>query len=110
MTESTELQNYAELVLDNVTKVSGANCFKISDKIELKKDGGGYDLKSFWLIYFKAALDRSMEKEGIERLKYLLHAKETSRCLQELETANINKKILVDDWILSIRREVMSLG
>lgn len=103
-------RKYVELTLDNITEVSGANSFKISEKLKVKETDKHYDLKLFWSAYSAEALYRSTERVGLERLRYLYHTRETNRCLQELGVPGINKKMLVDDWILSIRREVSSLG
>ena len=46
------LYQYVNKVFENIYKVQSANSFKIAEKIDLKDDGNGYDLKLFWHMYW----------------------------------------------------------
>lgn len=95
--------DYVHKVIDNIAEVSGAHSFKLADKLSLKEDAKGYDLQLFFRAFIliclnniKAENDNSRWGSGI---------KITSRYLQDLQISGISKKMLVDSWILDIRKE-----
>lgn len=97
--------DYMEKVVNNIASVSGAHSFKIAEKLALKEDAEGYDLQLFFRAFIliclnniKAENDNSQWGSGI---------KITSRYLQELQVSGISKKMLIDNWILDIRKEWM---
>ena len=89
-----EFSEFVEKVVDNISTVSGANAFKIADKIKFKDTDEGYDLKLFWKVFQCICLD----KEQYTRIKV------TSKYLAVLRTKAVNKAMLFDAWILEIRR------
>lgn len=92
---------YAEQVFNNIAKVSGANSFKIGNKINLADDGKKYDLTLFWKLFVylcMSNIDNNMPK-------YSVGVKITMRALQDLRIKGINKQMLFDTWILNIRKE-----
>ncbi len=94
--------NYAEKVVDNIALVSGANSFKIGEKIAFKDtDKDKFDLKLFW----KAFMTICATRLTTDPFKYSLGIKTTSKYLQELRITGINKQATFDMWILSIRQE-----
>lgn len=96
--------NYVEKVVDNIAEVSGANSFKIADKIALKDNAEGYNLKLFWQIFMRVCLNRwdgSKEKRYVDAIEVTLHS------LKELNIKGINKSGLFDLWILDVRKEWM---
>jgi hypothetical protein len=42
-----EFKSYVDKVVENIDKVQSANSFKISDKLDVKDDGNGYNVKLF---------------------------------------------------------------
>lgn len=97
--------NYVELVVSNIAEVSGANSFKIADKIELsKEDTEKFDLKLFWKIFMNICLIELRESYDI---KYSDAIRITSKCLQDLNITGINKQMLFDVWLLEIRKSWM---
>lgn len=94
-----DFYSYVEKVVDNIAEVSGANAFKIADKIALANDDG-YDLKLFWKAFVKVCTDRMKEEKNKELAEVV---KITSRYLQDLRIVGINKKALFDLWILDVR-------
>lgn len=102
-----EFYNYVKLVVDNIAEVSGANSFKIASKLCLKKDGEGYDLNLFWNAFKAECVDRLMQnlKDYKQLAMWSAGISITSKFQNELGIPGINKVSLVDDWILSIRRE-----
>lgn len=105
-TDPDKFYEYVELVVDNITEVSGANAFKIPSKVAIKDTDEGYDLKLFWKLYVKKCFDLALSQDtGIDKVIHLHQVGVTSRYLQDLRTKGINKQMLMDNWILDIRRE-----
>lgn len=97
--------NYVELVVSNIAEVSGANSFKIADKIELsKEDTEKFDLKLFWKIFMNICFTELRKSYDI---KYSDAIRITSKCLQDLNITGINKQMLFDVWLLEIRKSWM---
>lgn len=91
-----DFYEFVELVFNNVADVSMANALKIINSIALKDDAEGYDLRMFWKIFIKICIDK-------QNAKWTLI---TSQCLRELRINGINKQMLFDKWIMTIRRNV----
>lgn len=104
---AAQFHDYVDLVLDNITEVSGANAFKIPSKVALKDTEDGYDLKLFWKLFVKHSFERALQSAGIEKLRHLKNVGITSRYIQSLRTKSINRQMLMDGWILDIRREAL---
>lgn len=98
-----EFRDYVQLVIDNIAEVSGANSFKIADKIALKDEDDKYNLALFWKAFMKICSDR-LENEPF---KYASAIKITSKYFQELFITGINKQSTFDMWLLDIRSEWM---
>ena len=93
--DATNFYDYVQLVVDNIEDVSIANAFKIPSKVALKDDAEGYDLKLFW----KAFIAVCFEKDQFANIPI------TSKYIQKLKIKGINRQMLMDNWILSIRGE-----
>jgi len=106
----TELWGYANKVYSNIAEVSGANAFKIAEKIALKDDKG-FDLKLFWLMFNKICMmeidkvitndneqDKAFVKQTIKAVEI------TCNSLNELRISGINKVGLFDLWLLDVRK------
>jgi len=98
-----KFMDYVQLVIDNIAEVSGANSFKIADKIALKNEEDKYDLILFWKAFMKICSDKLTQ----EPVKYAHAIKVTSKYLQELFITGINKQSTFDMWLLDIRSEWM---
>lgn len=96
---TSDFYSYVEKVFYNIAEVSGANAFKIADKIALTNEEG-YDLKLFWKAFVEVCADK-LKEEKDDSLSEMI--KITSRYLQDLRINGINKKALFDLWILDIR-------
>ena len=94
-----EFTDYVQLVYDNIATTSGANSFKIADKIGLKDDKG-YDLRLFWKCFMIICMDHIQDNPQ----KSADGVKITSKYLQDLRVSGINKQMLFDNWILEIRK------
>ena len=105
-----EFYNYVDKVVNNIYRVQSANSFKIAEKLDLKDDGNGYDLRLFFITFrvicFEKAqvlLDIEDEKENFN--SYIQSCNITANYMNKLDINGINKQSLVDMWILDIRKE-----
>ena len=104
-----EFYDYVQLVVDNISDVQLANSFKIPSKVALKDGAEGYDLKLFWKAFIKVCMERSFDdiedkfEEAEHSKRMILAAQITSGYLSSLRVKGINKQMLVDNWIISIR-------
>ena len=92
--------DYVQLVVDNIAEVTSANSFKIADKLALKADSEGFDLKMFFKTFMSICIKR-MESEP---MKYSYGVSITGKYLRQLGIRGVNKQMLVDAWILEIRK------
>lgn len=97
---------YAEYVADNLTKVSGAEVFKFSDKLALKDGDDKYDVR-----LFLRTLQNVFMRRCISTVKWGCSENcscELSRCIgrymQDLRVKGINKTMLIDNLWLEMRR------
>lgn len=95
--------DFVDLVIDNISTVSGANSFKIGEKISFKNGDGKYDLKLFLKIFMKKCSDMIVS----DPLRYAEGVGITSKYLQELSVSGINKQFVFDNWLLQIREAWM---
>lgn len=105
-----DFNSYVEKVYNNIAEVSGANAFKIADKLSLKEGAEGYPLDLFLKAFMKRCSDEIMTLHQADEGSFSRNVaalRITSGALQDLKIKGINKKMLVDAWILSIREEWM---
>ena len=95
-----DFYNYVELTVNSIAKVSGANAFKIANKIAFKEEDDGYNLKLFW----KAFMNICIEKNDRAYIKVI---RATSEALQCLRIRTVNRQMLCDSWILQVRSVLM---
>jgi len=104
-----EFYDYVQLVVDNISDVQLANSFKIPSKVALKDDAEGYDLKLFWKAFIKVCMERSFDdiedkfEEAEHTTRMIVAAQITSGYLSSLRVKGINRQMLMDNWIISIR-------
>lgn len=98
---------YVDLVLDNVAQVGIANSLKIGDKIALKENADGYDLRLFWKAFMYECMQRAEEELPKKvAFDYASGALLTSKYVSELVSVRgVNRNMLFLDWVLEIRRE-----
>lgn len=101
LTQYEGFEDYVNLVVDNIAVTSGANSFKIADKIALKGESDKYDLKLFWRAFMFVCLKRY--KENVKRFCTAIQI--TSKYIQELRVKSINLSSTFDMWLLDIRKE-----
>ena len=105
-----EFQKFVQMVIGNVEKVSGANSFKIGNKLNLgvKKNqdtqsSDGYDLMLFWKAFRAECLDRL----GDDPLKYVSGINVTSTHMRDSRISGINRQMSFDTWLLDLRKAWM---
>ena len=96
--DATNFYDYVQLVVDNISEVSLANALKISEKIAMKDEPDKYDLKLFWRAFQSVCIDKA--GDGIIYCEY---AAITSEYMKKLRIKGINKQMLFDNWIFTIR-------
>ena len=105
-----EFYDFVEKVVDNIAQVSGANALKITDSIDVKNnDAEKYDMTLF-VRAFKSVCGREMKravaKNDIEmQMYYSAGIKIATTTLNRMKVQGINRKSLLDIFILDIRKE-----
>lgn len=98
--------DYVQLVIDNIVEVSTANSLKIGERVALKEDAAGYDLKLFWKAFIYQCMQRAYDElPNQSAFDYAAGASLTSKYLAELSVRGVNKNMLFLDWILQLRKE-----
>ena len=106
------LYDFAKSVFNSIATVSGANSFKIADRLSMKDDDGKWDIQMFLKIFSHLCIDAVVNHELDESdlndlVKYGKGCSIASKYIQQLRIVGINKQFLVDSWILEMRREWM---
>lgn len=99
----SDFLGYVNLVVENIAVVSGANSFKISDKLNLGNDEDKYNLRLFW----KAFIVVCVQNISTCPAKFSYGVKTTSSYLQKLRVNGLNLSLAFDMWLLDIRKEWM---
>ena len=100
-----EFYNYVKKVVDNIYKVQSANSFKLTEKLDIKNDGNGYDLDLFLETYKSICLNYLTNDIDNENFDYYAKGVQiTSLYQHKLNITGINRQSLIDMWILSIRK------
>ena len=97
-------REYVSTVFEKIEKVSGPNSFKLSDKLALKDEADKYNLKIFFQAFQYLCLQHMIGVPKDEEERFFLGIEITSEVSSELSITGINKQMLVDNWILSIRK------
>ena len=99
----TEFYQYVIKAVDYIAEVEGANAFKLADKILLKQEGEGYDLK----LFLRAFMAVCMERITKDPLRYSPGISITSKYIRQLNIKGVSKQMLFDAWVLEIRQNWM---
>lgn len=102
------LVEYVDKVIDNICSVSTGNALKIVDKIKIKDDDEGYPITLFLRIFStqlsEYIVDHISQMSLREIGAYQKWSCITQECLNSLSSRSLNKKFLLDKWILDIRK------
>lgn len=98
-----EFYDYAKQVVEHIAFVSGANSFKIANKVSLKDGEDGYDLKLFLTAFIRICLNMTL-RQDVDVMKYAKAVSITSSYIRKLGLRSINKRGVMDMWILDIRK------
>jgi len=93
-----EFLDYVQLVIDNITKTSISNIFKIGQKLQIKKDEEGYNLALFLKI-FSRELMKHPSKDNLQKVQI------TSKWLEVLSYPSVNRQMVLDGWLLEISEQ-----
>lgn len=96
-----DFYEYVKKVVENIGSVSGANSFKIAEKVAIK-DENGYDLKMFWKACCEL-FSHQGNKDTDEYIKGVLACQATSEALKKLSIRGVNRQMLFDEWLLNVR-------
>ena len=95
----SDFYSYCERVIDNIAEVDGSNAFKILDNLDVK--GTGWDLQIFLDTVSYICLERLKNEKF---LGYAECIKICSKYKRQLNIVGINKQMLMDAWILDVRK------
>ena len=93
--------NYVETVFKNIGRVSGANSFKIANRLNVDDSQAKFDLVLFWRAFINMCIEHFAENPK----KYMHGVTVTTTYMQDLRIKGLNKQMAVDNWILDIRKE-----
>lgn len=96
-----EFKEYVELVLDNIGVVNGANALKIGNKFAYKPEDSGWDISVFLRAFSELCLYRIINVSADKHYAQAIGG--CGRILSKLDIVGIDKKTLVDMWILDMR-------
>ena len=110
--DAEALWEYAYKAIDNIAEVSGANAFKMANKIDFKGDDAEkFDmqlfLKAFRQICTEKMSDAVIDGDKDNINKYGAGIDVVNHIIQQLHITGINKSALFDMFILDIRKEWM---
>lgn len=92
----SELYSFVDKVVNNIASTSGSNALKISQSIQMKDtDEKGYELRLFWRAFCTLCFEKD----------YYRGVLVTSQYLSQLRTRTVNRAMLFDAWVLTIRQE-----
>ena len=100
-----EFIKYANLVFNNISKVSGSNSFKLSSKINLTNEPNNdkYDLIMFWKYFIQLCMEHIQEEP--KRCADAISI--NTKSIQALRVKGLNRQMCMDMWILDIRKAWM---
>lgn len=94
-----DFYNYVVLTVDHIQTASLANALKIANRISMKvEDTENYDLKLFWKAFIKVCASRMLKES-----EYSEWIRITSKMSNKLRIRGVNKQMLFDNWVFSIR-------
>lgn len=99
-----EFYKFVKKTVDNIAVASGANVFKLANKLKLKDMEEGYDLKLFFKMFIKICSDIYFQTEDDRYMNGMII---TGTYLKDLRIKGISKQGVVDLWILDMRKEWM---
>lgn len=91
---------FVKLVVAHISSASISNVFKIADKVDIKGDNKGYDLRLFWKAFNYVMLHDAHEYTMSSRAEAVTV---TNKTLTQLGVRGINKQMLFDMWLLNVR-------
>lgn len=104
--DMSAFHSFVENVVDNVAEVSCSNALKIAQKIAFKDEKDKYPLDLFFNMFNYVCMDRI---RGFDDANHWFHGITiTEHYLSELKIKGVNKALLFDTWVLSLRKVWLS--
>ena len=94
-----EFYEYCELILDNISRVPVANALKITSKFAIKDKG--YDIRLVLNAIQHIAMQRLIEEKDTSYVEVI---KLCSAYKVKNNSNTINKQMMMDDWVFSMRK------
>ena len=98
--DAEKFYGYVAKVVDNIGDVSGANSFRMAEKIALKDEEDKYDLEMFWKACIRLFFDA---KHSDNVYAQYMAGRCTSDAIKKLSIRGVNKQMLFDEWLLKVR-------
>ena len=92
-------KQFTEAVLENIGVVNGANALKIGRRFAYKPEEEGWDIK----LFMRAIMNICLHKLKDYDIRYLQTISLCGSVITKLAINSIDKKTLVDMWILDMR-------
>lgn len=100
-----QFKDYVESFVDNITDVSGARALTVTSEISVKEDDGKYDIGLFFKMFQYHCLEKGKECDDSQIIsKYCWSVIKAGKCLQELSIKGINRKMMLDNFVLDVRK------
>lgn len=104
-----QFYKYVQDVADNITEVSGGEVFTLLDKLAYSDEEDKYDCRLFLKAFQTLIASRCEHYEDYcDRYCGCTTISITSSYLQDLRIKGINKQMLMDNWILEVRKAWIS--
>lgn len=98
-----DLVNFATTVLEVLPENRFANCFKIRESLNIRKDEG-YDFELFLKVIRKLATNEFFVSEDLYEFSYLCKIiRESSDAIAKLQRVGANVQMVFDMWIMGVR-------
>ena len=100
-----DMMKHINSILDKADSISYANLLKSVQFISVKEEDDGFDLGLYWRAFNVECIKRIMDEvdySTVEMYRGMILA--THNSIFKLSITGINKSMLYDEWILSIRR------
>lgn len=100
-----DFYNYVDMFVAKVSTEGGAESFILVDKISVKDNDGKYDMRLFFKIFQYICLDIAKHSDASEDVAYYCKAVILAgKYLKDLRIKGINRQMLIDNFILELRK------
>lgn len=105
MSKGDSLAEYTHDFIEEVISVSGARAFTLLDNVSVKDDDGKYDISLFFKFIQYHFLSKANKSDDVDEIaKCCKSVIEAGFALKDLSIKGINKRMLLDNFVLNVRR------